>query len=107
MSRSFSARLGWVTGLVIACAAPAFADRIDGDWCDGARSFTINGPSIRTPGGNNIQGDYGRHDFRYTVPAGEGGAGATVDMRLLNEENVTVRYGNEEPRVWRRCKVTS
>ena len=107
MGLHLNRRLGWTVAAILACTAPALADRIDGDWCDGARSVTINGPSIRTPGNNTIAGDYGRHDFRYTIPAGESGAGATVDMRLLNEENVTVRYGGEEPKVWRRCKVTS
>lgn len=87
--------------------APAWADRIDGDWCDGVRSLTINGPSIRTPGNNTIQGNYGRHDFSYTIPAGEAGAGGAVEMRLMNEENVTVTYGSEPAKVWRRCRVTS
>ena len=30
----------------------ARADAIDGQWCLGASHFEINGPSIRTPGGN-------------------------------------------------------
>jgi hypothetical protein len=93
--------------VLAAGASPAFADRIDGDWCDGARSVTIQGPTIRTPGNNTIQGNYGRHDFTYTIPAGEPGAGGAVDLRLMNEENATVTYGSEQAKVWRRCRVTS
>lgn len=100
--------------LVVAVAAalcvsvgPALADRIDGDWCNSGRSLTINGPSIVTPGGNKIAGDYGRHDFRYTVPAGETGSGAQVAMTLVNDDNVEVRFGSEAPQLWRRCRVTS
>lgn len=102
-------------GIVMAIAAavfafaapPALADRIDGEWCDGSRHFVINGPSIVTPGGNNITGSYGRHDFSYTIPSSEPGAGGKVEMRLINDENANVTYGSEPPKVWRRCKVTS
>ena len=64
----------------------AFADAIDGDWCgsDGKR-MTIRGPSIITPGGQQVTGDYTRHFFSYVIPAGELGAGATVAIQLLNE----------------------
>ena len=100
------AALGLVlVGTVI--ATPALADRIDGEWCDGSRHFIINGPTIVTPGGSSIQGQYGRHDFKYTIPESEPGAGGTVDMRLINDDNVNVNYGSEPPKVWRRCKVTS
>jgi hypothetical protein len=87
--------------------ASARADRIDGEWCDGARSFKIDGARIVTPGGNAISGDYGRHDFVYVIPTGEPGAGEKVDMRLMDEEHVHVSYAREPPKVWRRCKVTS
>ena len=92
-------------GIVV--ATPARADRIDGEWCDGARHFVINGPSIVTPGGNRIEGSYGRHDFSYTIPASEPGAGGKVEMRLINDDNANVVYGAEPAKVWRRCKVTS
>ena len=49
----------------------ANADAIDGDWCREGRHLSIDGPNITTPGGNAIQGDYDRHGFRYTAPAGE------------------------------------
>lgn len=92
---------------VCLAATPALADRIDGEWCDGTRNIIVNGPNITTPAGNAIVGNYGRHDFRYTIPASEPGAGATVEARLLNEENAQITYGAEASKVWRRCKVTS
>ena len=55
--------------LVAACLAlvvgvgPARADAIDGQWCLGSSHFEINGPNIRTPGGNEITGNYDRHGF--------------------------------------------
>ena len=110
MSSGFRART-----MLVACAAgmawlqptAALADRIDGDWCNALRHFTIAGPTIVTPGGNRIQGQYDRHGFSYVVPANESGAGSEVVMRLINDENAQVRFGNGEPETWRRCKVTS
>jgi hypothetical protein len=48
---------------------PAFADAIDGDWCapEGGKSLSIAGSTIRTPGGKEIKGIYGRHDFQYVA----------------------------------------
>jgi hypothetical protein len=97
----------WAIGLVGVSLTPAFADRIDGEWCDGSRSVKIDGPRIVTPGGNAVSGSYGRHDFAYVIPNGEPGAGSKVDLRLMDEEHVQVSYASEPPKVWRRCKVTS
>ena len=107
-----------VLGSVIAAAAlpllastAAWADAIDGDWCNASKSLNIQGPSIRTPGGNMISGDYSRHGFRYTVPAGEDGAGATIEMVLLNDENMELPRdaggSRSAPERWRRCKPVS
>lgn len=54
-------------------ASPALADSIDGQWCamKGIRLFSIDGPRMVTPGGRTIAGQYSRHDFIYTAPAGE------------------------------------
>lgn len=95
--------------LTLAClAGPALADRIDGSWCDpkGAASLTIDGPRITTPGGHRISGDYSRHFFVYTVPKGEPGEGARVEMRLLSEDEVEVLQG-ESFATWRRCQLNS
>jgi len=93
----------------LSVAAPsAFADAIDGDWChtDG-RSLTISGPAIRTPGGAKMTGDYGRHDFSYVVPANEPNKGATIALRLMDENTVSVRIaGGEGPtQTWKRCRL--
>lgn len=89
-------------------ARPAHADAIDGEWCLGPSHFAIQGPSIVTPGGNRIEGNYSRHAFAYVVPASEPGAGGQIDMTLLNEETVRLtRQGQAEAEIWRRCKPTS
>src|ERR1041385_2269488 len=77
-------------------ATPAFADAIDGNWChpDGRR-FTIRGPAITTPGGNQIQGNYERHYFSYPIPASEPRAGDTVFMTLMGEYLVHLRVGKD------------
>lgn len=96
-----------VVGLL---ATPALADRIDGAWCDSgtARTLSIDGPAITTPGGHAIQGNYARHAFSYTVPAGEPGAGGQVAMRLLNETNVEIAFpGAARGEIWHRCQLNS
>ena len=96
--------LALVSGL---CAAgPALADAIDGDWCSEDRKrMSIQGPAIVTPGGHRITGDYSRHAFSYTVPSGEEGAGATINIQLLSEYHAQSRLGNDPKlRDWRRCR---
>lgn len=104
---------------VLACSTAvlspqrAHADAIDGDWCRDGMSFRIRGPSIVTPGGNAITGDYDRHGFRYTVPPGERFGGSEISMTLLNDDMVVLKRrdgqskADMEPETWRRCKVTS
>jgi hypothetical protein len=84
----------------------ALADTIDGLWCFKTRTMSIDGPTIITPGGHQITGDYERHAFFYTVPANEPGAGAAVRMQLVNEEtvNLWIEPGPAEAEVWLRCK---
>ena len=99
--------------IAIWCAGtlPASADAIDGDWCLGAANLHIQGPAIRTPGGKDITGDYGRHAFRYQAPAGDQDAGAEVLMRLLNEDTMELmrRTGSGDGPVetWKRCLPVS
>ena len=98
---------------IVGCVAllvsvlPARADAIDGQWCLGASHFEINGPSIRTPGGNEITGNYDRHGFTYVVPRNEQGAGTQIVMVLLNEETVRLTRGTSAPETWKRCKPVS
>ena len=67
----------------------------------------ISGPIIITPAGTQTTGDYSRHAFSYVVPEGEPGAGETIAMVLLNDDEVRVAEGGREPRIWRRCEVIS
>jgi hypothetical protein len=91
----------------VASVCPARADAIDGQWCLGASHFEISGPNIRTPGGNDITGNYDRHGFDYVVPANEEGAGNKIVMVLLNEETVRLTRGSSAPETWKRCKPVS
>lgn len=91
-------------GASLALASPALADAIDGNWCrDDGKRMAIDGPSIVTPGGHKITGDYSRHAFSYVVPGGEPGAGATVSIQLLSEHLAHARQGNGPVEEWRRC----
>lgn len=90
--------------------SPVLADAIDGNWCNGAKRLEISGAKIVTPGGNTIEGIYGRHDFTYTVPAGEPGAGNTVDMDLLGDDDLRLWPDGRSPdpqkagaQMWKRC----
>ncbi|MGB8621387.1 MAG: hypothetical protein WCD16_01095 [Paracoccaceae bacterium] len=98
---------GLASTALVLCASGALADAIDGDWCaeDGSRSLHIHGPSITTPTGRTITGNYSRHAFSYVVPEGDPGSGSTVHMRLLNEEEVRVFFDPETPEIWRRCNL--
>ena len=92
--------------LLSGLASHARADAIDGSWCaEPDLRVTINGPTIVTPGGHPLWGDYSRHNFSYTVPQGEPGAGAVIQMRLLSEYTMQSRSGTDEATVqtWHRC----
>jgi hypothetical protein len=87
----------------------ANADAIDGKWCNGAKSFKINGPSITLPSGRQHKGTYDRHGFDYIVPEGELNAGERIQMAQQSEELLHVKraakgadkFGPIEQ--WRRC----
>ena len=106
MALAGSAAAGFI--LAIVAASPALADAIDGQWCLASSHFEIDGPKIRTPGGNHTVGNYDRHGFTYIVPANEAGAGTQIVMVLLNEETVRLTRNESSPaEIWRRCKPTS
>jgi hypothetical protein len=86
---------------------PARADAIDGDWCYTTQNLNIQGPKIRIPSGVEIQGDYSRHSFQYTVPANETGGGTVIAMQLMGEEVMQLTRTGGAPEVWRRCKPVS
>jgi len=109
MSRNGLAALS--CALIVAGAAGARADVIDGHWCfpDGKR-ISIQGPSIVTPAGSHLQGEYSRHFFSYVVPPTDPDAGQTVYMALVNEDTVHLRIGampsyssDGSTQVWHRC----
>ena len=92
------AGIAWLPGT-------ARADAIDGNWCSEAGlRLTIQGRSLLSPGGARMEGEYDRHHFSYTAPAGEPGGGGRVDLQLLGENLVRVQAaaGSIEP-MWRRC----
>ena len=92
-------------------AAPALADAIDGDWCNGPASLHIAGPALRTPGGKDMTGDYERYAFHYLAPDGEKDAGAEVMIRLMSEEEMVLMRrigGADSPlETWKRCQPVS
>ncbi len=92
--------------------ATAFADAIDGTWCsENGGHVAIEGPKISLSGKAAIDGKYSRHEFLYTVPAGEDQAGDQVYMRLRGEEDMTsytIKNDKaEDPVNWKRCAATS
>ena len=93
--------------MTMASISTALADAIDGDWCLGSKTLNILGPHIRTPGGTEMQGDYTRHTFNYTVPATEPEAGIAVAMRLQGQDFMAMTKGATAPETWRRCKPIS
>jgi hypothetical protein len=99
-----------VPAVMCLLADDALADVIDGIWCQAdGRTLSINGPTIVTPGGHTLLGEYGRHFFSYAVPESEPNAGTTVVMQLVNETTVYLWTDglNVDPRdaeVWRRCQ---
>lgn len=98
-----------LAAVLCVAAAPALADAIDGDWCSTTdpAHFSIAGPIIVTPAGTQTTGDYRRHTFTYVVPEGDPGAGRTIAMRQLNEQEILVSVDGGTPVLWRRCEVVS
>lgn len=100
-----------IAGLV-ATTVPALADRIDGDWCSAdGKHLSIEGPRIVIPSGAEISGQYDRHHFRYSGPAGDPEAGQIIEMQQLSDEEMRLQRttgGQKMPvETWRRCQVTS
>ena len=108
VAHAFAKRM-LVAGLFMSWSSAALADAIDGDWCStsAVKHFRIAGSSITTPAGTETTGNYSRHAFSYVVPEGDPGAGQAIGMQLLNEDEVAVSIDRGEPKIWRRCEVTS
>lgn len=95
----------------LAVTTPARADAIDGNWCSSDnRHMVINGPSIETPGGNRITGNYDRHGFSYRVPENEPQPGTTTTMDLVDDDTIHLRPGGgsaDKMEIWKRCELTT
>jgi hypothetical protein len=92
----------------------ARADAIDGHWCAKPGRITIDGEKVTTPGKNKITGNYDRHAFSYTVPAGEKGAGSIIDMVMLDENTIHLKRAKDRQglakaklEIWKRCEFTA
>ena len=103
---------GVFVALSLSLTTPVLADAIDGNWCspDG-RKMAIDGPTIDTPGGNRITGNYDRHGFSYVVPNNEPQPGSTITMDLVDEDTIHLRRGTIADagtvEVWKRCELTT
>ena len=101
----------YVATFLLLLPTAAFADKIDGSWCSANARVDINGPHISLGGKPAFDGQYARHEFRYTVPEGEAHAGDQIYLRLRGEEDMTsftIKDGNAvDPIDWKRCKETS
>ncbi len=97
---------------VLTAASPAYADRIDGDWCSKeGKNLRIDGPSIRTPAGIQTSGNYMRHEFMYEPPEGDPDKGQIIMMRQIHDELMQLSRVKDgvpgQTEEWRRCNVTS
>lgn len=98
-----------MAGAIGTVSGPAWADSIDGDWCNGTMHFEITGGTILTPGRNKAEGRNGHYSFAYVVPANEPGAGTEIKMVFVRPEMVHLTRAGQTgaPEVWRRCKPIS
>ena len=89
-------------------ASSAMADALDGDWCnpnDG--KLTVDGSKIITPGGIEVIGNYTRHRFDYTAPAGDWQAGKSIVLQQFSDELMEVSVDGGKGVPWRPCQVVS
>lgn len=95
--------------LLLATSGHAFADVIDGDWCQAdGRHMSIRGPSIVTASGKQVSGLYSRHAFSYIIPE----FGTAIYMRLVNPDTIDLWMGAQATaaapaEVWNRCTPIS
>ena len=93
---------------VFCSTAPAWADALDGDWCNPVDGkLTIDGRVITTPKGNKIEGIYGRHRFEYDAPAGGWNGGQRIIIQQFSETRMQLRAGEKPASEWKPCQVVS
>lgn len=96
--------------LALGLVQGASADAIDGNWCAGdGRHLSVNGSTVVTPGGAELDVPYDRHAMSYTVPDAEPGAGELLALRVVSdtELRVATALADSETETWRRCEFTS
>lgn len=106
----FSDPIRLAFGLVLALVpAAVWADSVDGTWCsaDSSRSIQVSGSDMITPAGNKVTGQYSRHAAAYLIPETEAGAGGSMLIQLLNEDEAQVSAPEKTPELWRRCQLHS
>ena len=88
----------------ILLADPVQADAIDGTWCHKGQRVKIEGPIIITPSGKKVKGEYDRHTFLYTIPAGEPHAGEKGDFTVQHDTLAHfTRSGSSQFEEWEPC----
>jgi hypothetical protein len=101
-------KLLFVSATFVILPTAAIADAIDGDWCAKmGRHLNIDGPKIKTPGGNKITGGYERHGFSYVVPSGEVHGSETIHMQMHSEDLILMTLPDGSIEKWSRCDVVS
>ena len=101
-------KLTFASAILVILTTPAAADAIDGDWCAKiGRHLKISGAKIKTPGGNNITGNYDRHAFSYVVPNGETHATKTIHMQMQSENLIHLTLPDGSVEMWSRCEMVS
>ena len=89
-------------------APAAWADALDGDWCNfDSGKLTINGSTITTPFNIQVQGQYGRHRFEYTAPAGDWNAGKKIILQQFSDDLMELSVDGGQSTQWQPCKVVS
>lgn len=93
---------------LLCAAAPARADRVDGQWCDAeGRRVVIEGDGVTTPGGVKTIGENRRHVFTYDAPEGETPSGHVRFQQLNDDLMRSTSQDSATPREWRRCRPVS
>lgn len=92
----------------------AWGDTVDGEWCSAdGRRIEIEGANVTTPDGSKTIGNYDAHHYLFTMPPSEQNGGAKVDIVLVTDDTIHIRYIQESvgetalrPELWVRCKTT-
>lgn len=83
---------------------PSTADSIDGRWCHKSSQVTIEGPTIITPSGKKVTGEFDRHEFNYKIPAGDQHAGEDGKFEVQHDTLAHfTRSGSSQFEEWEPC----